>query len=74
MPKLCILCKKNKAEIPDREQMGRPIKRICEKCHAVRIMTDFIKIINPLAKPDMISQIFPPITTLEDPFKNENGN
>ena len=36
----CIICRKNPAEVPDREQMGRPIKRVCKKCHAARLTGD----------------------------------
>ena len=38
--KLCIICHKEPAEIPDREVMGRPIKKICKKCHSERLKQD----------------------------------
>jgi hypothetical protein len=37
--KLCILCRENKAELPDRYRAGR-IKRVCRKCHAARLTND----------------------------------
>ena len=40
MTKLCIICKRNPAEVPDREQMGRPIKRVCKRCHEERLRED----------------------------------
>ena len=42
--KKCILCHTNPAEVPDREQMGRPIKRVCKLCHADRLRDDFSKV------------------------------
>ena len=36
----CILCRVNEAAVPDRERMGRPIKRVCQKCHADRLRGD----------------------------------
>ena len=42
--KVCILCKKNPAIIPDRERMGRPVKRICASCHSNRLIEDLKKI------------------------------
>lgn len=41
---LCIVCKVNKAEVPDRERMGRPIKRLCRGCHVLRLQGDLIRI------------------------------
>lgn len=38
--KLCILCHHNPPELPDREQMGRRIKRVCRGCHAARLRGD----------------------------------
>lgn len=37
---LCRLCKVRKAEIPDRNIMGRPIKRLCRDCHQQRLLDD----------------------------------
>lgn len=44
MGKLCESCHKNKAELPDRNRMGRPIKRICKECHADRLRGDILAI------------------------------
>ena len=38
--KLCLLCKKNHAQVPDRNMMGRPIKRLCRECHRERLRED----------------------------------
>lgn len=32
--KLCIVCGKRKAEVPDRNRIGRGVKRVCRECHA----------------------------------------
>jgi hypothetical protein len=41
----CILCHVNEAAVPDRERMGRPIKRVCRECHADRLREDWIAIL-----------------------------
>lgn len=38
--RLCILCHKNPPAVPDREQMGRQIKRVCSECHRNRLRAD----------------------------------
>lgn len=38
--RMCILCGKNPAELPDRNAPGRPIKKICRECHAERLRRD----------------------------------
>lgn len=40
--KLCIICGKNEATIPDRNQnnIGRLINKICKYCHAERLKGD----------------------------------
>lgn len=45
MGKLCEICKEKPATLPDRERMGRPIKRICHDCHALRLQGDVKKIL-----------------------------
>ena len=40
MSKMCEVCKQNPATVPDRERMGRPIKRICKSCHGNRLEGD----------------------------------
>lgn len=44
--KLCVVCHKNPREVPDRERMGRPIKRVCRKCHALRLAGDLQRILD----------------------------
>jgi hypothetical protein len=41
----CIICRKNPAELPDRNVMGRPIKRVCRECHADRLRGDMKRIL-----------------------------
>jgi len=38
--KMCEICGKNPATIPDRERMGRLINRVCGCCHAARLRGD----------------------------------
>lgn len=38
--KLCIVCGARPPEVPDRERMGRPIKRVCLECHRARLAGD----------------------------------
>lgn len=40
MPTMCVVCHERPARVPDRERMGRPIKRICRECHAQRLIAD----------------------------------
>jgi hypothetical protein len=42
---LCIICRQNPAEVPDRERMGRPIKRVCRACHVDRLRGDLAAIL-----------------------------
>lgn len=38
--KMCELCGKKPATVPDRERMGRLINRVCSDCHADRLRGD----------------------------------
>lgn len=38
--RMCEICHKNPAEVPDRERMGRLINRICLECHTKRLKED----------------------------------
>ena len=38
--KLCEICGKRPATVPDRERMGRPINRLCSECHSMRLRGD----------------------------------
>jgi hypothetical protein len=51
MIKLCIKCRTNKAELPDREVMGRPIKKICRECHRKRLEEDLKRVLTLSKKP-----------------------
>ena len=42
--KMCEICGKNPAAVPDRDRMGRPIKRICLECQRIRLAGDFARI------------------------------
>ncbi|MHC4240512.1 MAG: hypothetical protein ACYSUC_12320 [Planctomycetota bacterium] len=41
----CEKCWKNPAEVPDRNRMGRPIKRICLSCHADLLRGDLAAVL-----------------------------
>lgn len=43
--KLCEICHARPAEVPDRNRMGRPVKRICRECHALRLAGDLKEIL-----------------------------
>ena len=42
--KMCEICGQEKAAVPDRNRMGRPIKRICQSCHALRLTGDLRRV------------------------------
>lgn len=42
--RMCIECKEREATVPDRNQPGRPIKRVCAACHAKRLRGDLAEI------------------------------
>ena len=46
MKRLCIICHVNPAQVPDRERMGRPIKRVCRECHRDRLVGDLQRIMD----------------------------
>lgn len=44
--KLCILCNKNEATLPDRNKgVNSRIKKVCSSCHAARLVEDLQHII-----------------------------
>ena len=43
--KTCVVCRVGPREVPDRERMGRPVKRVCRKCHAGRLLGDVGRIL-----------------------------
>lgn len=43
--KRCIVCRERLATVPDRERMGRPIKRVCRECHRARLAEDVARIL-----------------------------
>ena len=43
---LCRQCKTNKAVFPDRNAMGRPLKRICRDCHRKDLLNDLQHILD----------------------------
>lgn len=45
MKKTCIVCRERPAEVPDRERMGKPVKRVCRECHAQRLERDIKRIL-----------------------------
>jgi cytochrome c5 len=44
--KLCELCAKQPATVPDRARMGRLVNRICSACHAARLAGDMSAILD----------------------------
>jgi len=38
--KMCIVCHRRPPTVPDRERLGRPIKRVCSECHGERLRLD----------------------------------
>ena len=48
--KTCVLCHERAAQVPDRERMGRPIKRVCRECHSGRLREDLAKIMKAREK------------------------
>lgn len=40
MPKLCEVCHKRPATVPDRNRTGRLINRVCSSCHRDRLAGD----------------------------------
>jgi hypothetical protein len=43
--KICEICGKNKATVPDREKLGRLINKICQSCHVLRLKGDLKRIL-----------------------------
>lgn len=41
----CIICHERPATVPDRNRMGRTIKRICSECHVEELQDDLEKIL-----------------------------
>lgn len=54
--KLCEICGELPAKVPDRNKMGRPINRICVRCHGLRLKGD-IKEIMRLQKKNIHEEI-----------------
>ena len=48
--RLCVVCRVRPPEVPDRERMGRPIKRVCRQCHGKRLHGDMDAIMNAANK------------------------
>lgn len=42
--KKCTICGVRDAELPDRDQPGRPIKALCRQCHGERLQGDLERI------------------------------
>jgi len=38
--KICTICHKRPTQVPNRNIPGRPIKRICQKCHEEQLRKD----------------------------------
>ncbi len=42
--RMCIICRERPAELPDRNAMGWPIKKVCRECHRDRLRDDLRRI------------------------------
>ena len=49
--KLCELCHKQPATVPDRARMGRMVNRVCSACHSARLAGDMRVILEHRARP-----------------------
>ena len=43
--KMCEICGKKRATVPDRERIGRLINRVCSSCRALRLAGDIKRIL-----------------------------
>ena len=43
--KMCEICGKEPATVPDRERPGRLINRVCRSCHTLRLAGDMKRIL-----------------------------
>ena len=43
--KPCIICGIFEATVPDRDCPGRPVKKVCSRCHGLRLAGDLAKIL-----------------------------
>lgn len=43
--RLCVVCGKRPAEVPDRNRPGRPVKRVCGPCHGARLLGDLRRVV-----------------------------
>ena len=41
--RMCIVCHKRPPAVPDRNVMGRPIKRVCLECHGEHLRMDLMR-------------------------------
>ena len=50
--RLCIVCHVRPAAVPDRNLggIGRPIKKVCSECHAVRLKGDIERVLEAHAR------------------------
>jgi hypothetical protein len=48
--KMCEICGKNPAKVPDRARVGRLINRVCSSCHALRLSGDMKRILELAAR------------------------
>lgn len=42
MIKKCEICGVSPATVPDRERIGRPVKRLCSPCHTLKLVGDML--------------------------------
>lgn len=50
----CIICREREAQVPDRERVGRQIKRVCRQCHTKRLIEDLRRIVQQKRNEDLL--------------------
>ena len=53
--KMCEICGEEPATVPDRDRPGRPINRICSRCHGRRLAGDLQKILERKKESDLLN-------------------
>ena len=48
--KMCKLCGKSPATVPDRQRMGRMLNSVCAQCHSQRLVGDLRAILESAEK------------------------
>lgn len=54
--KMCIVCGERPSTVPDRNQIGRLINKVCSSCHALRLAGDWEQIRKLVEKKGIIQK------------------